>query len=170
MRYVSDKSEPRTALTHSLACRLCDTPPKRMLHRSPPPQVVETRDWRTSTHSAHRPLPMGFNGSKGAGMESRFGVVDEISGRIKYLPTRYGTAEALGTTSYEKPARRTRPQHQQQLKRTPTVEELDQFLLRRSRVRGRGGGDCSRVLDKVQSKWSVIYGASSCASVSMIPK
>ena len=40
----------------------------------------------------------------------------------------------------------------------PDDATLDALLLRRSRARGRGGGPSVRLVDKVESKWTVLYG------------
>ena len=128
-------------------------------------QVVETRDWQTQTKAVHREMPL--RQPKGAGMETRYGVKDHL-GKIHYLPTRYGTAEALGTQSYM-PKRVSAVPRPSYLTRSPSMAELDELLRRRSQARGRGGGPCSKLADKVHPKWSVLYGVASSSSVSMIP-
>ena len=40
----------------------------------------------------------------------------------------------------------------------PDDATLDALLLRRCRARGRGGGPSVRLVDKVESKWTVLYG------------
>ena len=40
----------------------------------------------------------------------------------------------------------------------PDDATLDALLLRRSRARGRGGGPSVRLVDKVESKWTILYG------------
>ena len=42
--------------------------------------------------------------------------------------------------------------------RIPDDATLDALLLRRSRARGRGGGASTRLVDKVESKWTLLYG------------
>ena len=42
--------------------------------------------------------------------------------------------------------------------RIPDDATLDALLLRRSRARGRGGGASVRLVDKVESKWTLLYG------------
>ena len=39
----------------------------------------------------------------------------------------------------------------------PDDAMLDALLLRRSRARGRGGGASTRLIDNVESKWTVLY-------------
>ena len=61
-----------------------------------PDETRETRDWTTHSHRTHTRLPM--RQPKGAGMETRFGVRDEVTGKTIYLKHQYGVPEALGTT------------------------------------------------------------------------
>ena len=41
--------------------------------------------------------------------------------------------------------------------RIPDDATLDALLLRRSRARGRGGGLSTQLVDKVESKWTILY-------------
>ena len=108
-----------------------------------------------------------------AGRENRHGERDTATGKIKYQPQqRYGAAEALGmlTNKYERPATAGATSSSASLlRRSPSQQELDALLRRRSRARGRGG-ECATWVEVVQPKWSVLYAAGSSSAVSMKPK
>jgi hypothetical protein len=92
-------------------------------------------------------------------------------GKIHYLPTRYGTAEALGQSleKYNSPSYGSLASSSKtSLSRSPSAAELDALLLRRSRARGRGG-QLGAWAEKVQPKWSVLFAAGSSGAVSMKP-
>lgn len=135
-----------------------------------PDQVPETRDWATTSQRTHIRLPFPTR-SGGGGLETRFGVRDEATGKTIWLATPYGAAEAMGRdpaswTGAPRPgtvASGDVRQPPRALSRTPSTLELDELLRRRSRARGRGGASAKRV-DVVQSKWNVLYASGSAGS------
>ena len=132
-----------------------------------PDEVVETRDWMSHSNRTHRELPMGYK-SGGAGGPSKFGVKDPATGKIQWLSAgqRYGVAEAFGVTSYARPTTTANLTSSQQLRKSPSMAELDELLVRRSRARGRGGR-CAKVCDVVQTRWNVLYASGSASSCTM---
>jgi len=132
-----------------------------------PEEIVETRDWMSTSHRTHAKLPRAQ--PRMAGRETRFGVRDQ-SGKVQYLSNHFGTAEALGQAVDWRPSSTAADEPPLlPLRRSPSAVELEQLLMRRSRARGLGGKH-TKVCDVVQPKWSVMFGAGSASSVSMIPK
>jgi len=131
-----------------------------------PHDVIDTTDYVPTSHRLHG--PMMLSKPRAAGSTTRFGVID-TTGKIEYLPKRYGTAEALNQTDaaavYGRPKTSASASS---LRPSPSMQELDALLARRSRVRGRGGS-CTAVVDVVQTKWNVMNGGPSSMSVMRPP-
>lgn len=140
-----------------------------------PGELIDTRDFTSTTHSIHKRILAGQ--PRMAGRENRSGERDTATGKILYQPQqRYGAAEALGMLSnkYERRpatagASSMSTSSSSVLRRSPSQQELDALLRRRSRARGRGGV-CATWVEVVQPKWSVLYAAGSSSAVSMKPK
>ena len=129
-----------------------------------PDDIIETRDWTSTTHRLHG--PMSRMQPRAAGSQTKFGIRD-TTGKVSYLPTRYGTAEALGAegVSYWQNKRPQSSPSLKTLRPSPSMEELDLLLVRRSQTRGRGG-HCTQMMDRMtRSQWNIKNGASSGMSV-----
>ena len=135
-----------------------------------PDDAVETRDWVSHSNRIHQRMPRNLNA--GAGAASKFGVKDEATGKIVWLNAdqRFGVAEAFGRSSnaYMRPSTSADilSRSQQSLRRTPSAQELDELLVRRSRARGRGGKH-AKVCDVVQTRWNLLYSSGSASSCTM---
>ena len=135
-----------------------------------PHEVVDTRDFRSTTHSVHRRILVGQ--PKMAGREMRSGEIDVATGKVVYKPQQhYGTAEAMGMVrkSYLRPSTAgATSSSASRLSRTPSMAELDALLARRSRTRGRGG-ECAWWVENVRFKgWPALKDGGSGSSFSVM--
>jgi len=155
-----------------------------------PNETPITHDWSSTSSRTFQRLPM-FSTSKADGAATKFGVRDEATGKIKYLPAgeQFGVPEAFGVGRAEEiygvnrsgdfrrrpiaadPGLATSglaktPSSRYSLSRTPSQLELDDLLRKRSRARGLGGKH-AKVCDVVQTRWNVLYQSGSASSCTM---
>jgi hypothetical protein len=117
--------------------------PTRRAHALPPPAhaLVWCSSSYASPRSAHRPSPP----------LSATCVAQTSYGELFKAPP-------MSETCRSPFSRKTGASCSSLASHIPDDATLDALLLRRSRARGRGGGASVRLVDKVESKWTLLYG------------